>query len=210
LGLLGILLRREPEQYRNIAVPEGEARKHLSKLFASHAQDLITIGLSADELWSEEFSADQINSYFAEDFIRVKPFKLPDGINSPRIAIEPGRLRFGFRYGTGWFSSVITVDLNCWLPATETNVVAIELLEIHAGALPFSMQSVLEQMADNARRWNLDVNWYRHANHPVALVRIQPDRPNPTILLQHLELKDGSIVIGGTSNRGASIFSFGD
>ncbi len=207
-GALIALLRREPDLYRRTTVADGPMRVELSKRFASQAQNLFTAGLSGDGNWSEEFTAQQINSYFAEDFVRVKPFKLPQSLNSPRVAIRPGLLEIGFRYGQGFWSSIITIDLNVWLAANEPNVVVVELLDIKAGAIPISMQSVLEQIADNARRWNLDVNWYRHDDHPVALVRIQPDRPIPSVLLQRIELKDGSIAIGGTSSEGAAIKSF--
>ena len=39
----------------------------------------------------------------------------PDGLNAPRIAFENGRVRLGMRYGTGWWSSIISVDLHVWL-----------------------------------------------------------------------------------------------
>jgi hypothetical protein len=201
-SLLLALLRREPDLYRQTDIPEGPQRAELSKRFASQAQNLLTVGFSGDGAWSEEFTAEQINSYFAEDFVRVKPFKLPQNVNSPRIAIKPGLLEIGFRYGHGFWSTVVTADLNIWLAANEPNVVVVELLDIKAGALPVSMQSILEQIADNARRWNLDVNWYRHNDRPVALVRIQPDRTIPTVLLQRIELKDGTISIGGNSTEG--------
>ena len=208
LGLFFALLRHEPDLYQRTAIPQGLKREQLSKLFSSHAQTLLTVGFSGEGAWSEEFTADEINSYFAEDFVRVRPFKLPQSVNTPRVAIKPGLLEIGFRYGQGFWSSIVTVDLNVWLAANEPNVVVVELLDIKAGALPISMQSVLEQIADNARRWNLDVNWYRHDDRPVAIVRIQPDRPVPTVLLQRLELRDGSIQIGGMSSEVGTIRSF--
>jgi hypothetical protein len=193
-GLLTWLLRREPASYRAIVVPEGAERRQLSGEFS---RQMLAISTSTDGPWSETFTARQMNSYFEEDFRRDKPFKLPAGLNSPRIAIKPGLLQLAFRYGDGFWSSVVRVDLNVWLVANEPNVVAVELKALHAGALPVSMQSLLEQIADNARRWNLDVNWYRHGDHPVAIVRFQTDRPSPSVLLQRLELQDGSIVIAG-------------
>jgi hypothetical protein len=200
LAVLACLLRHEPAEYRDIPVPEGLERRKLSGDFSNGVQRLMDdIGSRADDRWKEEFTADQMNSYFEEDFIRVKPFKLPEGVRSPRVSIKPGRLRLAFRYGQDLWTSVVTVDLNIWLVANEANVVAVEVLDIRAGALPVSTQSMLEQVSENARRWNADVNWYRHEGHPVAVVRFQPDQPNPSVLLQRLELQDGRIVIEGKS-----------
>lgn len=209
LGLLGWLLHREPASYRKITVPEGPERRKLSGEFSSNVLHLIdSVGSSQDNPWVQEFTADQMNSYFAEDFVRVKPFRLPEGVNSPRVAIKPGHLQLAFRYGEGLFSSVVTVDLNMWLVANEPNMVAIELEGLHAGALPVSMQSVLEQIAENARLHNIEVNWYRHDDKPVALVRFQPDRPNPTVLLQRLEIQDGRIIVAGKATESAPVKSF--
>src|SRR5262249_15417377 len=120
LGLLGWLLRHEPASYRSITVPEGGQRRKLSGEFASSVARLLDdFGSRSEEQWSGIFTADQMNSYFEEDFVRVKPFKLPVGVNSPRVAIKPGHLQIAFRYGEGFWSSVVTVELNLWLVASE-------------------------------------------------------------------------------------------
>lgn len=207
-GALGVVLQREPTVYREIVVPEGPERRRLSGEFSSNIQRLMdSVGAAAEERWSGTFTVDQINSYFAEDFVRVPPFKLPKGVHSPRINIRPEGLTLAFRFGHGFWSTVITIDLNCWLIASEPNLVAIELVGVHAGAVPISPQSVLEQIAEQARQWNLEVNWYRHGGHPVALVRIQPDRPMPSVLVQRLELQDGKLLIEGKSTEPAAFKS---
>ena len=209
VSVVGWLLHREPASYRNIAVPEGPERRKLSGEFSSNVLHLIdNVGSTQDNPWQQEFTSEQMNSYFEEDFVRVKPFKLPHAVNSPRVVIKPGRLQLAFRYGEGYCSSVVTVDLNVWLVANEPNMIAVEVAGVHAGALPVATHSVLEQIADNARQHNIEVNWYRHDDKPVALVRLQPDRPNPTMLLQRLELQEGRIVIAGKATDSAPIKSF--
>jgi len=202
LGVGGYLLRREPESYRDIVVPDGPERARLSGDFSSGVQRLVdTITSNTDDRWSESFTAEQMNCYFAHDFERVRPFRLPDGIHSPRVSIRPNQLRLAFRYGHDVFSSVVTVDLNVWLVANEANVVAVEVAGLHAGVMPVTMQSMLERIAEIGRQVNLEVNWYRHEGNPVALVRFQPDRPNPSVVLQRLELQDGKIFIEGKSTE---------
>ena len=202
LGLLAFLLRHEPAGYRDIPVPDGTERHKLSGEFSNGVQRLIEdLGSRADDRWKEEFTADQVNSYFEEDFLRLRPFKLPEGVHSPRISIKPGNLRLAFRYGHDVWSSIVTVDMNMWLVANEANVVSVEVLGIHAGAMPVSTQSVLEQVSEQARRLNAEVNWYRHDGHPVAVVRFQPDQPNPVVQLQRIELQEGKLVIEGKSTE---------
>src|SRR5262245_31553764 len=201
-GSLLLLVRREPAMYRQVKLPEEPERRKLSGEFASGVQRLMdSVGNNAEDRWAETFTAEQMNSYFVEDFVRVRPFKLPSGISSPRIQIEPGGLQLAFRYGRGFWNSVVTVDLSVWLVADEPNVIAVELTGLHAGAMPVSMQSVLEQIAEAAHHWNIDVTWYRHEGNPVALVRFQPDRPNPTVVLQRLELDHGKVIIEGKSTE---------
>lgn len=202
LGVAGYLLRREPAGYRDIAIPQGPERARLAGEFSSKVQQLVdTVSTNADDRWAETFTADQMNCYFAEDFERVRPFRIPEGVHSPRVSIGPSQIRLAFRYGHDFFSSVVTVDLNVWLVANEANVVAVEVASVHAGALPVSVQSVLERIAEAARERNLEVNWYRHNGNPVALVRFQPDRPNPSVVLQRLELQEGRIIIEGKSTE---------
>jgi hypothetical protein len=202
LGVGGYLLRREPAAYREITVPDGPVRSKLSREFVNSGLRLLdTISNHNDDRWSETFTADQVNCYFAEDFQRLRPFKLPHAVHSPRVSIRPSQLSLAFRYGHDFFSSVVTVDLNIWLVANEANVVAVEVTGIHAGAMPVAVQSILERIAEVARERNLEVNWYRHDGNPVALVRFQPNRPNPTVVLQRLELQEGRIVVEGKSTE---------
>jgi hypothetical protein len=202
LVVAGFLLRREPAAYRNILVPEGNERARLAGEFSSNVQTLVdSVSTNADERWAGSFTAEQMNCYFAQDFERVRPFRLPEGVHSPRVSIQPNQLRLAFRYGHDFFSSVVTVDLNVWLVASEANVVGVEVAGLHAGMMPVTMQSMLERIAEVGRQWNLEVNWYRHDGNPVALVRIQPDRANPSVILQRLELQDGKIYVEGKSTE---------
>src|SRR5262249_46644440 len=151
-------------------------RRNLSGEFYSGVwQVMDSVHNHGEDQWGATFTADQINSYFEEDFPRAKPFQLPENIRSPRVAIEPDHLHLAFRYGHGLFSSVVTLDLNAWLVANEQNVVAIEVMGCRAGALPISTQSLLESVGEYARNWNIEVTWYRHNGHAVALARFHPN-----------------------------------
>ena len=206
LGSLTGFIVHEPISYARIPVPEEPDRRKLSGEFLSTC-DVVrnAIDSNAEAHWQETFTADQVNSYFEEDFLRAKPFHLPQGLHSPRVTIEPNHFHLAFRYGRGFWNTVVRIDLNMWLVVKEPNVVAIEVLGVHAGAMPISIQSFLEELADSAQQANIEVNWYRHDGHPVALLHFQADREHPRYLLQRLELQDGKLVLAGKSSEASPL-----
>jgi len=161
----------------------------------------LSVGIFDKRQWDARFTQEQINSYFQEDFLKEHPDDrpLPQGISEPRVAIEPDKLRVGFRYGMGSWSTVVSIDLRVWLVAKEPNVVALEFEGMHAGALPISSQSLLENASQTARRHDIDPTWYRHNGHPVLLLRFQAGRSRPTFQLQQFELHAGVLSIAGHS-----------
>jgi len=196
------LVRREPTFYQHIAVPEGPERtQQVMELMTQVG--IIYDGITSGDPWSCRVTAEQINSYFAEDYGRdgVTSRILPAGIRDPRIEIDADKIRLAFRYGADPWSTVVSIDLRVWLAPKEPNVVALELQGMWAGSVPISAQSLLESIKDAVREQNIDPSpWYRHEGHPVTLLRFQADRPTPTIRLQRLELHAGEILISGCSN----------
>jgi hypothetical protein len=200
LATLAVLVRQEPEWYVVAAVPPGNERLAQSKAGKAELIKLYT-NITKEREWDEQITDVQLNSYFEEDFIREGYDKLvlPDDIGRPRFVFEEDRIRLGFRYGRGVWSSVVSIDLRVWLPACEPNVVALELEGFHAGKLPISAQSLLEKVAEVGRKNGIDVNWYRNNGHPVALLRFQPDQPRPTFQLQAVQLSNHTLMIQGRS-----------
>lgn len=197
---LVLLLRHEPNFYRRAAVPPGPERKALSGGFFGQA---LSFGkhIKEDAEWHDWFSEEQINSFLEDDFVRSEgsPFKLPEHITDPRVALEPERIRLGFRYHVGQLSTVVSIDMRVWLTKAEANVVALELRGMRAGALPVSAQSILERLTEAAQNNNVKVSWYRHNGNPVAILRFQNDQPHPTVQLENLDLHPGKIYVKGKS-----------
>lgn len=200
LTVLALLLSHEPNYYRKGALAGGAAGKKNSREFLQQFSQLVS-GIKANREWGAQITDDQINGYFVEAFRTsgIEEQILPDDIHDPRVRIEPERVRLGFRYGSGWLSTIITIDLRAWVAAGESNVVALELQGMHAGALPISAQSLLEHVSEAARRQNVEVTWYRHKGNPVALLRFQARRARTTVQLQRLELQQGKMLIHGRS-----------
>jgi hypothetical protein len=200
-----VLLRLEPQQYRLAAVPAGAARAEHSREFLNEFCQLISALDDQDArtppVWYARFTDEQINSYFDEQFVQsgMSEKLLPEGISQPRLVFETDRARLAFRYGSGFWSTVISIDLKVWLAKGEANAVALELEGFHAGALPIAAQSLLERISEVGRQNGIEVDWYRHDGHPVALLRFQADQPRPTLQLQAVQLEQGAITIKGKS-----------
>ncbi len=200
---LVVLVRHEPAFYRRASVAAGGERQQCSRAFKAEFVQLINDIVNKRQ-WEARFTDEQFNSYFEEDFLlesnsgeRVLP--LPESIRSPRLALEADRVRLAFRYGTDPWSTIISLDFRIWLVPTEPNLVALEFQALHAGALRISAQSLLEHVYEALRQRNIDVSWYRHDGHPVALLRFQSDRTNPTFQVQRLELRPGMLLLSGRS-----------
>lgn len=195
------LLQHEPGFYRRSIVAAGPERKNLSTAFVGSFWKLYNQIIDGKGEWEVTFTAAQINSYFQEDFIRLGDAAVLQGfgIADPRVAIEGDRVRLGFRYGHEPFSTIVSFNLRLWLVPKDINVVAVEIESRHGGGLPLPSQSILEKVTELGRWQNLDLTWYRHDNHPVALVRFQGDRPRPSALLRRLEVRHGMLTIGGLS-----------
>jgi hypothetical protein len=201
---LVLLVRYVPGRYVQAALPAGDERRKKSKEFEKEITALLS-AMGSERIWGGSFTEEQINSYFDEKLVpsNTSELLLPRGISQPRVVIEPGRLRLAFRYGVGFWSTVISVDVRVWVAKGEPNVVALELESFRAGLLPMSAQSVLQHIEEVGRLRNIDVTWYRlPANgHPVALLRFQVDRPRATLQLRDVQLGHGEITIHGRSGE---------
>jgi hypothetical protein len=182
---LAVLVRQEPAFYREKAEAPGQARRQHSTAFVEQFFNLLSAITGESPTWRASFTEKQINSYFE--------------VSEPRVALDEDTIKLAFRYGSPPWSTVISIDLRVWQPKNELNVVALELQGLHAGSLPISAQSLLEEISEVARKKNIEVTWYRHGGNPVALLRFVSDRPRPTVQLKFLRVADGALTVAGIS-----------
>jgi hypothetical protein len=203
-GALAALVRYEPEFYRANAVPDGPRRKTEARAFHDHLQYMINAREEA--VWGVEFTQEMVNSYLQDESANeFLPFDPPDGVSAPRVALDTDRLRFGFRYGSGWWSTVVSVDLKVWLVGTEPNVIALELCGFSAGALPLGTHTLLEFVSEKVEdlKLNIKVSPYRYDGHPVLLLYYQHDQPRPTLRIQRLECLPGQLAFTARNSTDA-------
>lgn len=197
IGLYSVL-HAEPDVYARAEVPPGEQRVLESHKFEQKAFDLINEIQFGD--YEAEFTAAQINSWLAEDFIETNLAKqLPNEISDPRISFEPGRIFIAFRYGGDTVNTVVSIQAKVWMVKREINVVALEIEKLRAGVLPLTPKVLQDHITEWCRGQNVDVQWYRNEGNPVAILRFQYDRREPSVQLQELELREGSIHLRGRS-----------
>ncbi len=201
LTALTLLLKHEPNFYRRALVTPGQGRKDMATACMGRFVELVALWTDGKGDWEKSFSEAQLNSFFAEEFVRWGDADnlRRQGISEPRIVIEENRLRLAFRYGRDFWSTVISYDLKLWLAPRDANVICVEIQGRHAGAIPLAAQALLNEISETASRKGVEVTWYRHEGNPVALIRFQADRTRPTAQLRRLDVRPGMITLGGVS-----------
>lgn len=200
--LLG-LIHHEPGFYRRSVIEADQKRKDLSMAFVGQFTRLAANFKDPENTLEEmtwTFSEAQINSFLAEDLIRLGDGEAlkQRGITEPRLSIEKDRLRVAFRYSNALISTVFSIDMRLWLVPTQSNVIAVEILNHKLGAIPFSLQSIRDNISDLANKHNIEVTWYRHEGHPVALLRVQSkERPRAATKFNRLTLNPGGTLTVG-------------
>jgi hypothetical protein len=201
-GVLWLLARHEPAAYLQAVVPAGELRKHHAHDFTVEATHVLNSVMGAkDEAWDAKFTQDQVNSYLAESFMMSGWEQLlPDNVQQPRVVFEPNKATVMFRYGRGLWSTVVSLELRIWVARDEPNSLVLQVLGLHAGAMPISAQSLLDPIVEAGKQRGIDVLWYRHEGCPVAVFRFQADLQRPTFALQTVQVEQGAIVLQGRFN----------
>src|SRR5438105_924962 len=108
VATLTILLKHEPNFYRQNQMPPSEQRKELAYTFVrSFVQMVAIMDAREKDEWGCDTTEAQINCFFDEVFVqRGEAEDLRKlGISCPSVVLEENnRMRLAFRYGgTGWF-----------------------------------------------------------------------------------------------------------
>jgi hypothetical protein len=198
-----LLLRCEPEHHREALVPPGNERILDSRNFMRDFLDLLSALRNQQPEWGKTFTDRQVNSYLSQDFLQMGLAEklLPEGLSEPRVNFEPDRMHVSFRYRNRLINTVVSITLRVWLPPSEPNVMAVAIEGFHAGAVPFKAQWLLERLSEAARQNEIEVSWYRHEGHPVALLRFQTDQARPTLRLRVVRFEQGQVTVHSESTE---------
>lgn len=197
-GVLLTLARKVPQFYRQAEADAGLRVAERSSELITRVQDLQNDIRTKPE-WSGVFAAADLNC-FLQEMICDRPggeSVLPGGCHSPRLAVHGDRVSIGFRYGDGFWSTIIWAELRVWLPKHDTNVIAVEVMMLNAGSLPISGQSFLDSIRDAAHEANVEVTWYRNEGRPVGLFRFYANQIRPATQIHTLKIGEGGLTIAG-------------
>jgi len=204
------LAKREPDFYHRAPNPDEYDTRERAAQLLTRVQDLKNEIRSQSE-WGETFTAEDLNCFFVENMGKKGGLAslLPEGVHSPRVAIEGDRLKIGFKYGEGIWSTVVWVELKVWLVKDKPNLVALEVCDFRTGSLPVGSQSILDSISESAREWNIEVEWYRNGPNPVGLFRFFANQVGqPTSQILTLKVEEGKIVVAGRSATDHSPVAF--
>ncbi len=201
---LAVLASHVPAFYERTALPPGEIRDAFARDFNSRSTDLYN-KLGGDRPWQQEFTQEQLNGYFQgqqdNPDTSAPIVEIPEEIRDVRVALEDDLIRIGFRYGDDPWSCIISVEFRVWLVANKTNLIALELCDFRAGALPLGTRSLIDFVTEAARHDSIDVTWFRRAGHPIALLQLQANKSRPTFQLRRLEVTPGKFVIASSPTQ---------
>lgn len=201
LGIVGWLLKREPEFYvrENTALAGDEDSIQSGKVVTRLNELMEDMRSSQKNDWGATLSAGELNSFFRDGGSGTNPLSkgLVANLPDPRVAIEDDRLRIAFRYGEEFRSTVVQMELRMWLVKDQSNLVAVEIVRFQAGGVPLPKSWVIDDIAATARGLSADVNWYRRGGNPVALCKLYANQNRPETQITTLRIGDGGLSIGG-------------
>src|SRR5262245_3478952 len=97
-GVVVAALKHEPGFYQRCTIGPGDQRKHQSDEFFQQFAKLINRVIDGRGKWAFTFSEEQFNSYFEEDFIRLKDAEALAklGVHAPRVHFGQDTMRVAF------------------------------------------------------------------------------------------------------------------
>ncbi|CAN5318695.1 hypothetical protein BH10PLA2_BH10PLA2_04340 [soil metagenome] len=191
LGATGyVLVRHEPSFYKRCNLPSSNPRKHLADELEKEISNQLVNGIINETSWEVHCTETEINAFLAEGLLKnyAADSPWPDELSDPRLGLENGLIHFGFRYGVGRFSTVVSLELRPWLAVQDPNVLVLEFVSLHAGAIPISSQWLMERIAQAGRPLKIDVSYFRYNNHPTLVLRFQSDHSAPTFQLGEVKV----------------------
>lgn len=208
LGTTGAMYwasRQVPDFYQQnlVIAPSDTAEADLEQQALSLHNQLQHAGA-----WEARFTADQINSWLANDLPYKCPWLLPSTITDPRIVLEDHVVRLAARYRRGSVDTIISLTGEAYLTA-QPNEVAIRIQQARAGYLPLPLGQFLDDIRLRAERADISLRWTEQDGDPVALIKIPHDHDLPgrsiangssqteRLMIERLALEAGEFVIAG-------------
>lgn len=192
-------LKHEPAFYLQADTATHPQRRKESRGF-EQAFNRFVADVRFERQWQTQWTDEQINCWLVEDFVSSNLHHwLPEDVREPRVQFREDEICLGFRYGAEPWSAVVSLTLKVWLAPREPNVILVEVRQFRIGSMPLTIKLLQEEITQKIKDQSIKVHWYRHEGKPVAVVRLQADKREPTYHLESLQLAQGIMHIQGRS-----------
>jgi len=191
----------EPEFYKQALHVDPAAQKKYGSEMEAKMLDLRNSVL-ASESWSVTFSEDQINGWLAWDLQKKFPSLLPPEASDPRVKLGKQSATFAFRCDAKPFRGIAIVEADVFMTGI-VNQVGIRIKSIRSGMVPIPVAVFADQIAEQARKSNLEIEWLTEEGDPVAIVDLPDEliRPAGNFLeVQLLEISEKEFRLAGATH----------
>jgi len=182
--------------------------KDLDSAIASLEKDVVQLQGDAARLgsWCAAFTDEQVNAWLVQQLPREFPNLLPRGVTEPRIVIEDGRVFAAARYKNQHIDTIVSFEVKAAL-TEQANVIAIQITNLRAGALPLPLSRFLRGISAEAAKSNMEVRWDMDQSEPIALVTVPSEHrsyKHTPVIVESVGLSAGLLSLAG--HTGAEAF----
>lgn len=189
-----------PDFYEEALTAQSDplARQEAADTFVQRTVQLANDIKYADA-WSQEFTAQQVNAWLADQLYKEYAELVPPGIKDPRVRLDGHSVLVGFYYEQENWSGVVSLRLRPWVP--EPNQLAIEIESIRAGLLPIPLDNVLQELSKQIATDGWQAEWTQINGNDVLLVRFNSEEEDQP-LLEAVQVTDNLLrIIGSRSTQ---------
>lgn len=158
--------------------------------------------------WAATFTEAQINAWLVHQLPKEFTKALPAGVAEPRVVIEDGKILAAARYKDKRIETVISFELVVQV-TPEPNVLAIEVRQLKAGALPLPLGRFVEHISKRAAKDNLEVRWDTNASGlPIALLTVPSTHRGyvrTPVIVESVTMSQGQIRLTGHTGPEARV-----
>lgn len=192
--------QQEPEFYQQALVMTPEVQLEASRELETRVTELQEEVVREGE-WQAEFTEQQVNAWLAQELPK-KNNLLPPGASDPRVHIEDNELQVACRYSDSHIKTILLLQAAVEL-TDQPNELAIRIVGVSAGSLPFPVSPWKDQVTEAVRNADVPIEW-KEDDAYVALVQLPLEDTRlkgKRLIVEELELREGSIHVAGVTEK---------
>lgn len=165
-----------------------------------HEVQILTDQVGQVGSWQAVFTEDQINAWLVHQLPKEFSKVLPRGVHDPRVVIQDGKVLAAARYTDRRIDTVVSFEVSIQLTEVP-NVLAVEVRNLKAGALPLPLNHFVHQISRRAAYDSLEVKWDEGEDGaPIGLITVPSEHPKyvrTPVIVESVELSEGRLWLAG-------------